>query len=391
VLTQGTQSKHIGDVLAENMIMSIVLLLSIGLYMVYNATSDGDSSVSFMFIKHFTFGILGLICFFSVLNLLDLNRLKRWAPIIGAVVVVALIAVLFVGPEIKGARRWFRISLHSTLQLSIQPSEMAKIMSLIYFAWYLDAKKDCMNQWYGLLPCITMMLIVVGLLAAEPDFGNASLLFFVLISMLYIAGARLFHLLILLSITLPIFALGMISRFDHILKRLDVWLNPQDHVLGGGYQVHQALIALGSGGIAGKGVGEGLQKLHFLPEAHNDFIFAIIGEDFGFLGCAFVIFLYAILVWYAIQVCVRCTKLFSLLLSYGITFVFAGQALFNTCVVTGIVPNKGINLPLVSFGGSNTIFTLIGLAILVKIAQSLPPDRPLAIGAIPNPKAKALF
>ena len=242
-----------------------------------------------------------------------------------------------------------------------------------------------------MLPSMLLILTIVGLIALEPDLGNAVLLFAVLVSMLYMGGARLKHLFILLMATVPLFCYFMFTKFDHIRRRIEVFINPEDHLSGGGYQSHQALIALGSGGIKGKGVGEGLQKLYYLPEAHNDFIFAIVGEDFGLIGCGVIILLYMGIVWNAMQACIRSTRLFSLLLAYGITFVFSGQALFNISVVTGLVPNKGISLPLISYGGSNILFTLIGLAILIKITRRLPPDQPLALGAIRIPSKARLF
>jgi cell division protein FtsW len=385
----GAKPKRIGTVLAENMTCAILLLISVGLFMVYDATAPKagyNGGVSLQFFKQFTWDAIGLVCFFSIVQFIPMSWLRKSAPWIGVLVVVLLAGVLIVGTEIKGAKRWYRFA-----GLSFQPSEMAKIFALIFFAWYLDLRKEALDKWYGMLPCMMLILTVVGLIALEPDLGNAVLLFVVLVSMLYISGAKITHLMTLLAVTLPGFCYFMYTRFDHIKKRIMVFLNPEDHLSGGAYQGHQALIALGSGGSTGKGVGAGLQKLYFLPEAHNDFIFAIIGEDFGFVGCVVVVFLYMAIVWYSIQVCIRSTQLFSLLLSYGITFIFAGQALFNICVVTGVVPNKGISLPLVSYGGSNAVFTLIGLGILVRLTKDLPPDGAKDYGAIRRPKMGRLF
>lgn len=384
-----TESKRIGDILSENMMFVVLLLLLAGLYMINDATAPRNSShggLSVHFFKQLTWSFLGISCFIGLIYAVPMKWIRESAPWLGLLVVLALAGVLVVGDEIKGARRWYRLGF-----ASFQPSEMAKIFSLIFFAWYLDRHKEVLSHWFGMLPCMLLILMVVGLIAAEPDLGNAVLLFTVLVSMLYIAGARIRHLMILLAVTLPVFCVAMVTRFDHIRKRLEVFLNPEDHLSGGAYQNHQALIALGSGGFSGKGVGAGLQKLYYLPEAHNDFIFAIVGEDFGFLGCLVIVLLYSFLVWYAIQACIRSTHLFHLLLSYGITFIFAGQALFNICVVTGIVPNKGISLPLISYGGSNAIFTLIGLGILVKLTRKLPPENPLALGAYRLPKTNRLF
>lgn len=389
MLISVTQPKRISSILANNIVLNILVIMSTGLFMVYDATgprASYNNGISLQFTKQLTWNMLGLICFFCIIRMLSIDFLKKAAPYFGALVLILLAGVLVIGHEIKGASRWYRLGA-----ISFQPSEMAKIFSVVFFAWYLDKYKESMNKWYGMLPCMMLILVTIGLIAAEPDLGNAVLLFAVLVSMLYIAGARMSHLLTLLALTLPLLSYIMLTKFDHIKKRLAVYLNPEDHLSTGAYQGHQALIAIGSGGSTGKGVGSGLQKLYYLPEAHNDFIFAIIGEDFGFVGCVFTVLLYTLLVWYAIQVCTRSTQLFSLLLSYGITFVFAGQALFNMSVVTGVVPNKGISLPLISYGGSNALFTLIGLGILVRLTKNLPPEVPRELGAIRLHKPNKLF
>jgi len=382
--------KRIGVLLSENMIICVILLLGIGLFMVMDATAPKNTSqgtISLQVTKQLTWNVFGLFCFCTIIYILPDRLIKNSAFWVGLLSFALLAAVLVMGVDVKGARRWFRFGM-----VSFQPSELAKIGAILFFGWYLDKRKDAVSSWFGMLACMLMILLMVGLIAIEPDLGNAALLFAVLVGMLFIAGANIKHLICLLLITLPLFMYGMYSKFDHVKKRLLVYLNPEDHINDGFYQGHQALIALGSGGWSGKGVGQGLQKLYYLPEAHNDFIFAIIGEDLGFLGCATVVGVYAMLVWYAIQVCLRCSDLFSLLVSFGITCLFAGQALFNISVVTGMVPNKGISLPLVSYGGSNALFTLIGLGLLVKLTRSLPPDCPRDLGAIRNsPKKVPLF
>jgi len=380
---------RIGYVLSGKMILCTLLLMSCGLFMVYNATAPKaveTQGMSVQFFKQLTFSILGLFAFFLVIIWVPLEWIRKSAPWLGALVLLSLGSVLVIGTEVNGAVRWFRFG-----SFSFQPSEMAKTFSLVFFAWYLDRNKEDLESFFGMFPCMILILTVVGLIALEPDLGNAVLLFASLVSMLYVGGARLRHLFMLLLTTVPIFCYVMFARFDHIRRRLEVFINPEDHLSGGGYQGYQALIALGSGGLHGKGIGEGLQKLYYLPEAHNDFIFAIVGEDFGLVGCSIVVILFMLIVWNAMQACLRSTRLFSLLLAYGITFIIAGQALFNISVVTGIVPNKGISLPLISYGGSNTVFTLIGLALLIKITRQLPPDQPRALGAIRIPKKARLF
>jgi cell division protein FtsW len=391
MLSGESQHSHarVGSVLAGNMLLCTLLLLAIGLFMVYNATAPRaleTQGLSLQFFKQLTFSAIGLLSFLFVVMVVPLDWIRKSGPWLGLIVLASLTGVLIFGTEVKGAMRWFRFA-----GISFQPSEMAKIFSLIFFAWYLDRNKEDLESWVGMFPSMLLILTIVALIALEPDLGNAVLLFAALVSMLYMGGARLKHLFILLLATVPIFCYFMFTRFDHIRRRIEVFINPEDHLSGGAYQGHQALIALGSGGVKGKGVGEGLQKLYYLPEAHNDFIFAIVGEDFGLIGCGIIILLYMGIVWNAMQACIRSTRLFSLLLAYGITFVFSGQALFNISVVTGLVPNKGISLPLISYGGSNVVFTLIGLALLIKITRRLPPDQPLALGAIRIPKKARLF
>ena len=387
---QNQEVKTIGTVLSENMIVCILGLMAFGFFMVMNASStDGifKESPSLLSIKQATWDIFSLFIASFILLAIPLSWIKKSAPWLGILTLVLLAGVLVFGHSSNGATRWFRIGSYS-----FQPSEMAKITSVIFFSWYLDKKKNKISSWIGMFTCMLLIFLVIGLIALEPDLGSSVLILIALVSMLFVAGARVKHILSLLVFIFPVFCFFMYTRFGHIKNRLDAYLNPEDHFLGAFYQGQQGLIALGSGGLFGKGIGAGLQKIYYLPEAHNDFIFAIIGEDLGFIGCSLVILLYALLVWYAIQACLRTTNLFNLLLSYGIICLFAGQAMFNLSVVTALVPNKGISLPLISYGGSNVLFTMIGLAILVKITQSLPPDKPQELGALQTkPKTKALF
>jgi len=390
VIDSNQKTKTIGTVLSENMIVCVISLMAIGLFMVMNATSsDGifkDNS-SLLSIKQFTWDIFSLFVASLILLVIPLDFIKKIAPWLGVATVIMLASVLVFGATKNGATRWFDLGA-----FYFQPSEMAKITSVIFFAWYLDKKKNNISSWMGMFTCMLLILLVIGLIALEPDLGSSVLILIALTSMLFVAGAKIGHIFSLLLLVFPLFCFFMYTRFDHVQKRIMTYLNPEDYLSTGFYQAHQGLIAMGSGGLFGKGIGAGLQKLFYVPEAHTDFIFTIIGEDLGFVGCSAVILIYALLVWYAIQSCLRTTNLFHLLLSYGIICLFAGQALFNISVVTAVVPNKGISLPLISYGGSSVLFTLVGLAILVKITQSLPPDKPQELGAIQlKHKTKALF
>lgn len=382
--------KSVGRLLQENMVFCIVILMATGFLMVMNATAGRGSDGSFphyFAMKQFTWDVFALGCFLFVVTGLPLSKIRKYSWVLFAISILMLLMVLLVGQEINGAKRWFRFGM-----FSFQPSELAKIFSIVFFAHWLERQKTCIRSFHrGVLPVILTVLVLTGLIAMEPDLGNAALIFLVLIGMIWVAGARALHIFFIIVGLIPISVLFLYQQFDHFKSRIEVFLHPEAHVMAKGYQAQQALIALGSGGVSGKGLGQGIQKLFYLPEAHNDFIFAIIGEDFGFLGCSFLLVVYGLLVWYAIQVCVRAPNLFAQLLSFGLTALFAGQTLFNLGVVTRVFPNKGISLPLVSYGGSSVLFTMISLGILVRLAKTLPLDRPRELGAIRIKKRRPLF
>lgn len=381
-LDQVTREKGVGMILAENMIVIVGLLLAVGLVMIMDATLARSESLSLpnsYLAKQMLFDFLGVIAFL-VIVFSPPRLLKEYAPHLALLGVVLLVAVLFVGTEINGARRWFRLG-----PISFQPSEFAKIAFVIYFAYWLDKNRPYIAHFRkGLIPAFVLILSAAGLIAVEPDFGNAMLLGSTLSWMLIVAGARIRDIFLSLLAVTPVAVWVLSSKFSHIMDRITTYLDPSGDITGKGYQSMQALIALGSGGFTGKGIGKGLQKLFYLPEPHNDFIFAIIGEDVGFVGCAAVVILYLMLIWYAIQICRRSVDFFKMMVAFGLTFLFAGQVCINLMVVTKIIPNKGIPLPLISYGGSNAFFTLVSLGILVRLAFSLPPDRPSELGAIPT-------
>lgn len=383
-------NKTIGQMLAENMSVCVFLLLATGLVMVMNATTakgELEQTISLHTAKQFTWDLLGLICFLFIIFQIKITWFKRAAPWLGVLSLALLLAVFVFGTEINGARRWFKVGM-----ISFQPSEMAKIFYVLFYAWFLELKKHDLHRLKGLFWPMVMLLSPVVLIAIEPDFGNAVLLMSVLLAMLFIAGARFWHLFSLCLLMVPVAAVALYQRFDHIRDRIEIFLNPGLDPMGKGYQSNQALIALGSGGFEGKGLGNGMQKFFYLPEAHNDFIFAIIGEDFGFMGCAAILGIYMLFVWYAMQACLRTNNLFSLLVCFGFTFIISGQAIFNMGVVTGLFPNKGISLPLISYGGSNVLFTMVALGILINFTRTLPPDRPKALGALRQVRRRtALF
>lgn len=373
--------KSIGAMLGENVIFLTLTLLGIGLFMVLNASTALQEEQGLPYVlasKQLTWILIGLSCFAFTHVFIPIPLLKKFSPLLALVCMIMLILVVVAGQEINGAKRWFSFGF-----IKLQPSEPAKLCFILYFAHLLQERQNDLNHlWRGPVFFTLLILLVCGAIAIEPDFGNAALIFGVLYTMLFISGARIKHLLICLAAILPAGLVLMFLKFDHIERRILAFLHPEEHLMDSGYQAYQALIALGSGGLIGKGLGQGLQKMYYLPEAHNDFIFAIIGEDLGLAGCGLVLMLYIFITWYIIQICRRAIDLFSLLVTTGIAVLFTGQALFNLFVVTSLLPNKGIPLPLISYGGSNILFTLIALAILTKIALHLPPDRPLELGAI---------
>lgn len=357
-----TPEYHRGDIF----LLSVVLfLVFIGVVMVFSASaivSHEKFDTSYLFlIKQIIWTVMGVFLML-VLAKIDYNKLQKFSrPLMVFSFSLLVLVLLIESGEIK---RWLKFGM-----VNFQPSEMAKICLILYIADVLDRKGSKLQDFKkGLLPILAVAGIFLILIYAEPDLGTAVILGMVVLAMLFMGGVRLFHLLslVLASIPLLYFAVFHVGyRRERILTFINPWADAQRI----GYQIVQALLALGSGGFFGKGLGASRAKLFFLPEPYTDFIFSIIGEELGFLGASLIIFLFVIIAWRGLHIATRAPNQFGNLLAAGITFSITFQAVLNISIVTACLPTKGITLPFLSYGGSSLVFSLAGVGILLNISR----------------------
>jgi cell division protein FtsW len=290
-------------------------------------------------------------------------RNDRLIWILLGVVGFMLIAVLFARP-INGTRRWFGVG-----GFGIQPSELAKLAAIMFTALVLERRRHRINELgYSLVPIGVIVGVLSGLILLEPDFGTAVSLLAVIGVMVFAAGISYRYLLGAGLLMLPALYVIMMQA-DYRRRRLLTFLDPWADPLGDGFQIIQSLIAVGTGGVFGKGLMSGVQKLFYLPEPHTDFIFAVISEETGLLGASMVVLCFCVIGWRGLRTAMRAPDSFGAFLALGITMMLVLQALVNISVVLGLMPTKGIPLPLVSNGGSSMLINLLGVGVLLNISQ----------------------
>jgi cell division protein FtsW len=279
------------------------------------------------------------------------------------VTVVLLLAVFGFG-KVNGAHRWIKFKF-----FSIQPSELSKLVLAIFLAYFLEKRAgEETDFWQTFVPCATVAGALAFLIALEPDLGTALMLGVLFFVLTYTAGVRPLHLGMAAAPALAGLGVMLIFvrwRMGRLITFLDPWADPQ----GKGFQVVQSLIAVGSGGPDGLGFAQGKQKMMFLPFAHSDFIFAVIGEEFGLVGALTIVFVFGLFLWRGIRASLLAPDRFGMLLALGIVVVIVAQALFNISVVLSMVPTKGIPLPFISYGGSSLVPTLAAVGVLLNISQ----------------------
>jgi cell division protein FtsW len=348
----------------------VLALVGLGLVMVYSASAIAAQEKvgdSFHYLKRQVaaagIGLLGM----AVAMKLGYRRFARLAYPLLMIAFAGLILVLLpgVGTSIGGARRWIR-----ALSFSLQPAEFAKFAWVLYLAFSLAKKREKVATFsIGLLPHLAVLSLLVALCMAEPDFGSSIGLIFLMFTLLFAAGAKLSYLIGSVLVAIPI-AYHAIASSPYRMQRVLAFLDPWAHRHDVGYQVAESLISIGSGGLFGLGLGDGRQKLFFLPEAHTDFIFAMIGEELGLLGVAAVIALYGIIIWRGIRAALCAPEVFGTYLGLGITSLVAFQAIVNMGVAMGLVPTKGLTLPFVSYGGTSLAVLMASAGVLLSISAS---------------------
>jgi cell division protein FtsW len=360
------------------LIFCVALLLGLGMVALYSASMNMElarAAVGSDFLRSqlvwFCFGLAGC----GAAALVDYRRWKKIAPSLLALSVILLILVFVprVGFATKGAHRWIGLPRLP----HFQPSELAKLSLILFLAAYGERHQRHMAAFKeGLVVPGAVIALVLALIFIEPDRGCTILLAAVAGTMLVIAGVRLLY----LAAPALLAAGGLVFSLIHDpmrLNRILAWLHPERSKEGVGYQAYEAMIALGSGGWFGLGLGNSRQKLGFIPEHHTDFIFSIIGEEMGLVTTLAVVFLFMVLVFCGIYIARRAGDTFGLLLGTGITFMIGIQAFINMGVVTSLLPNKGMPLPFISYGGSNLLLMLVSVGLLLSISKSA--DRTMAV------------
>ncbi len=352
----------------DPLILGITVALSLGgLVMVFSASGVVAEMKYADATYYLQRQIVWMAAGFAVLfagSLIDYHQWKPWVPWIVLSCIGGLLLVLVFGPYINGARRWLTFGF-----FSIQPTEMAKLAVVLYLAAFLANPDRRVTDWRrGFLPPVVLVTGLCILIVVEPDLGSIVVIGLVFVSMMYLAGARLQHLAVL-ALPMIVGFLSLIMMSPERWERFTTFLNPFQDREGAGYQLVQSLLALENGGIFGVGLGQGKQKLLYLPEGHTDFVLALVGEELGLIGTLGLLGLFVILVLKGFRVAALAPDVFGRFLALGITLLLSVQAMINAGVVTGILPTKGLTLPLVSYGGSSLLTTMLAIGILLSVAR----------------------
>lgn len=352
-----------------SLLCAILVLLVIGIVMVYSSSSyyalyqkDVYNS-DFYFFKEITWSVVGIIGMIVTMSV-DYHIYKKWTPWIVIITLGLLVVVLFAGADINGAVRWIRLG-----PLSFQPSELAKYVVVLYLALLIDQRKGKIKKFgEGTIFYLAIAAVFAVLILLEKNLSITAIVMMVAFVMILAGGAKISHLLSLIPIGLTA-GMGLIFVESYRLKRLTSFLNPWADTSGDSYQLVQSLYALGSGGLFGVGLGNSRQKALFMPEPHNDFIFAIIGEELGLIGCIFIICLFIFIAIKGTSIAVKARDNYGYLLAIGIISVISIQAIINIAVVTGSMPVTGVPMPLISYGGTSLVFNLSAIGILLNISR----------------------
>jgi len=345
-----------------------LLLVCVSVVMVYSASAvialERFQQPYLFLTKQALWGVLGLAVL-GVAMRVDYRTYRDEAFIwcLLALVVLMLIAVLF-SPPVNGTRRWFGVG-----GLGIQPSELAKVACVFFTALMLERRMHRIDDLsYSLLPIGLIVGLVFTLVLLQPDFGTSISLALIIAVMVFTAGLHYRYFVGLALVALPAVYLVLVAapyRRRRLLAFWDPWADP----LGDGFQIIQSLVAVGTGGVFGRGLMGGVQKLFYLPEPHTDFIYAVIGEELGLIGATAILLCFCVIAWRGLRISARAEDTFGAFVALGLTTMIVAQALVNISVVLGLIPTKGIPLPLVSFGGSSLLINLLGVGVLLNISQ----------------------
>lgn len=352
------------------LLLLTVALTCIGVVMVYSSSSIMAAqrfNDGFYFLKRqlastlIGFGLMAGATYFNYQNWRKLAVLT----LLGSIVLLAMLFIPGLGVRVGGALRWLRFP-----GLTLQPAELVKLGLVLYLAHSLTRKKEKVRSLTkGYLPYMIVLAVLLGLLLKQPDLGSAMIIAGVALSMLIVAGVRWYYIATTVLASLPVLYF-LIMQVDYRRRRIMAFLDPWEDPFDTGFQIIQSLVAFGKGGVLGQGLGIGEQKLFYLPEAHTDFIFAVIGEELGLIGVLVVAALFLLLVLCGIRIALQCREPFGRNLAFGLSLLLGLEAFVNLAVCMGLLPTKGLALPFISFGGTSLVVCLIAVGILLNISAA---------------------
>jgi cell division protein FtsW len=353
-----------------------MLLLGFGLVMLLSASSassyyESGNAMTY-FIKQAIFAVAGVAVMF-VVSKIDYQSFRGLSVIVLAAAIFFLVVVLIPIPgfsiKINGARRWLNLGI-----TNFQPSELAKLGVILYFSARISKMKEKMMEWRNLIPFAVILTVIVILMYFEPHMSGTILILIAGLTLLFVGGINLKWVLFGGG-GIAAILLFMITQTSYMTSRLQYWLDPWSDPQGKGYQIIQSLYAIGSGGFLGLGLGKSRQKFLYLPEEHNDFIFAVVCEELGYVGGAIVLILFALLILRGYWLAIHARDRFGSLLIVGVTTLLAAQVFLNICVVTNFLPTTGISLPFFSYGGSALFLQLFEIGIVLSVSRQIPAPR----------------
>lgn len=370
-LPQGTKAKDLVNRIDPWIAVSSILLLAIGTVLVYSASAvradaEGHGAAAYL-LRHLVSISIGLVLMLAVMRVpVEFWSRAAYPILVASITLLVMVLVPGFGRRVNGALRWLSLG-----PLSFQPGELAKLAVIIYLAHSLAKKREKASSFsVGFLPHVAVTSLIVGLVLVQPDLGTSAVIYATLGVMMFVAGTRVGYLVLAVVAALPV-AYHYVATRPHAWARMLVFMKPEAYKTDIGYQVWESLVSFGSGGAFGLGLGGGQQKLHFLPESHTDFIFAVLGQELGFAGAAFVMLLFAIIVGRGMWLAARMPCRFPMFLAFGIAAWLGIQALTNMAVVVALIPTKGLTLPLVSYGRSSIIVSLVAVGLLLRASAEL--------------------
>jgi len=369
-VTKGPSAGGPAQTYDVQLLFAVLFLVGIGIVMVYSASSAlalKKYGSGFHFLKkQAVFSLVGIVALVVFSHIpFRIYRSLTYPTLFLTLGLLVAVLVSGLGLEAGGSLRWIRLG-----PLTFQPVETARLALVIYMAYSLSKKKDGLRQLrIGFTPHVLVLVLFAIPLMLQPDFGSVVIFAALVWVMMFVAGVPLRHLLSALLLMLPMVYFLMVNA-SYRIKRLISFLDPWQYPAGEGYQIIHSLMAFGTGGLWGTGIGKGYQKLFYLPEPHTDFIFAVIGEELGFWGVLFILGLYGLVLWRGTSIAFRCHDEFGMLMAIGITTAVGLQVSINMGVALGLLPTKGLTLPFLSYGGTSLLLNMASIGILMNIGAS---------------------